>query len=112
VQENILEPNPDADLIVYAVWFNVLATDHRSRWDDSLLTDDRVVHLWDEKREVGQWYAKQGIYPYGNTAWDIYFLYGPDARWDESPEPTVSYGFTIIVQSQQLLNDFTQIIGE
>jgi len=110
VQENILEPNPDAGLVVYAVWFNMLVTDHRSRWDDSLLTDDRVIHFWDEEREVGGWYAQQGVYPFGSTAWDIYFLYGPDAQWDESPEPLLSSGFTIIVQSQKLLQDINPLL--
>jgi hypothetical protein len=75
------------------------------------LTDERVIHLWDEDREVGRWYAQQGVYPFGTVAWDIYFLYGPDATWEESPEPLLSSGFTIIGQSQQLLNDITSLFG-
>ena len=110
MQENILEPNPDADLIVYAIWFNMLGTDHHSRWDDKLLPDDRVIHLWDEEKLIGCWYAQQGLYPFGRTAWDIYFLYSPEAQWEEVPEPQLSSGFTIIVQSQQLLEDITPLI--
>lgn len=102
MQENILDPNPEADLVVYAIWFNMLVMDHRSRWDDGLLTDDRVIHFWDEPREVGRWYAEQGIYPFGTVAWDIFFLYGPEAGWDEVPAPLLSSGFTIIAQRSKL----------
>ncbi len=103
MQEEILEPYPEADLQVYAVWFNMLFTDHRSRWDDTLITDERAIHFWDQPKEVGKWFFQQGHYPFGTVAWDIYFLYGPEAVWDETPEPLISSGFTIIGQRANLL---------
>ncbi len=110
MQDEILAPYPLAELAVYAVWFNMLPGDDRSRWDDSLLTDDRVIHFWDEPREIGRWYARQGAYPFGTVAWDIYFLYGPEAVWDEEPEPLVSSGFTVIGQRERLLASITPLL--
>ncbi len=103
MQDEILEPHPEADIAVYAVWFNMLFTDQRSRWDEDLLSDDRAIHFWDEPKEVGSWYARQGAYPFGTVAWDIYFLYGREAVWTESPEPLVSSGFPVIGQSAALM---------
>ncbi len=111
MQQEILEPHPEADLVVYAIWFNMLITDHRSRWDDALLTDDRVTHFWDQPKEVGRWYASQGNYPFGDVAWDIYFLYGPEAEWSQAPEPLISSGFTIIAQRAVLLDAMTEYLG-
>jgi len=42
VQREILEKNPNAKLKVYAVWFNMLASDDRSRWPQGLFSDPRV----------------------------------------------------------------------
>ena len=28
--------------------------------------------------------------------WDVYFLYGPQAIWDETPSPALSWGGTVI----------------
>lgn len=80
----------------------MLATDHRLTWDDILLTDDRVIHFWDQERETGSWYAEQGFYPFGRIAWDIFFLYGPEATWKDIPTPLIQTGFTIINRSTDL----------
>ena len=42
----------DAELRVYAIWFDVLAGDDRVEVDDSLLMDARVLEFWDNDREV------------------------------------------------------------
>jgi len=102
VQSEILEPHPEAELAVYAVWFNMLPADDYSEWDDSLLTDDRVIHFWDQPKEVGRWYAQQDVYPVGPVAYDIYFLYGPEAEWEEIPKPLLSLGSTILGQKTRL----------
>jgi hypothetical protein len=46
VQSQLLNPNPQARLRVYAMWVNKQVGDARSRWDAAGLTDRRVVHLW------------------------------------------------------------------
>ena len=59
MQEEILDKHPDADLKVYAVWFSMYPTDERDNWPSDILTDDRVVHYWDETRSVGRWYMER-----------------------------------------------------
>ena len=48
----------DPQLRVYAIWFNMYPGDSRQRWPDTLLTDARVRHYWDEGRGIGQLYLK------------------------------------------------------
>lgn len=97
MQEEILDKNPDADVKVYAVWFNMLAGDRRDRWDATLMPDDRVTNLWDEGRIISRWYAQaeKESYPFGSFAWDIYYLYDTQADWNDKPQPLLSSGFTV-----------------
>jgi hypothetical protein len=99
VQEQILEKNPSANMKVYAVWFPMIPTDSRSRWSwtAGAIDDKRVVHIWDEKKVVGQWLAKQLNYngKDSEVLWDAYLLYGPQAQWESTPSPLVSWGRTI-----------------
>lgn len=50
-----------------------------------LMPDDRAAHFWDENGAVMQAYTKVLALPV--DAWDIYFLYGPEARWDSDVPP-------------------------
>ena len=43
-------------------------------------------------------------------AWDIFFLYGPDARWEEVPLPVVSSGSTIIARKDRLKEFIAQLL--
>jgi hypothetical protein len=36
------------------------------------------------------------------VAWDVYFLYGPDATWDQLPGPLVGSGATVYEKSHAL----------
>ena len=115
MQREILEKNPDARLKVYAVWFDVLGSDDRSAWDPGLLTDSRVLQFWDEDREVGKWFPKQEEYAkltFGPLAWDIYFLYGPDAQWEAVPWPLIVSGHTIISERNNLRENLQKILSE
>ena len=94
MQQDILEKNPSANLRVCAVWFDMLAGDSRDGWDGAWLTDPRVVHLWDEQKLVGNWFADHVTRGHG-TEWDVYFLYGPQARWESQPPAPVSWGGTV-----------------
>ena len=104
MQDEILAAYPEADLSVYAIWLPILAGDRRSAWDPDLMPDPRVKHFWDGDREVGLWFAEnhEGV---PGIAWDIYFLYGPDAHWEGVPEPLVSSGFTVIGSKDRLYGD-------
>ncbi len=112
MQAEILEENPEDDIAVYAVWFNVLPTDSRSAWDPKLMTDPRVSHFWDEERVIGSWFADNVGFSHGSLAWDVYYLYGPEATWEEIPGPLVSSGYTLFGQRSQLTDDLEILIAE
>ena len=101
MQQTVLQQHPSAHLQVYATWLPMLAPDSRSAWDGSVLSDSRVKQYWDEQRIVGQWFA-QNVDNYHGAAWDAYYLYGPDAKWDAAPVPLVGWGGPIIAQSDKL----------
>jgi hypothetical protein len=48
--------------------------------------DPRSRHYWDEGGRLMQGYTKKlGL---SQDAWDVYFIYGPEAHWgDEPPKP-------------------------
>lgn len=71
-----------------------------------LLPDPRVQHFWNDQFIVGNHFREAA---FGRTAWDIYFLYGPEATWQETPEPLISSGFTVYAERRQLLTDFTAL---
>ena len=83
----------------------MLPGDDRSEWDSELLSDERVLQYWDADRRLGMWFPQQPEYEdriFGPLAWDIYFLYGPGANWDEAPGPIVVSGSTVISKSGDL----------
>ena len=107
MQQEILAKDPAADLRVYAVWFNMLFGDSRSRWDGDGMADPRVVHLWDERKEVGDWFSANVTHAQGTT-WDFYALYGPEAR---DLSDTMSTGRTIIGRHGELQAAMQALLG-
>ena len=108
-----METYPEAKLKVYAIWFDVLAGDDRSKWDSTLLSDARVTELWDAEGELGNWFPQQDEYAgivRGPLAWDIFFLYGGNATWEEVPQPLVKSGSTIIASSRELKESILLLI--
>jgi len=106
VQKEVLEKFPSAKLRVYAVWQPMLPTDSRFTRRESLLADPRVVHLWDRDKAVGRWFATyrgpQNDCFMGDVAWDLFYLFGPDARWGERPDSLVACAGPVIEQSGKL----------
>ena len=112
--ENVLEPNADADIAVYAIWFDMFPGDRRQAWQKDLMDDPRVVHYWDADRLVGRWF-KQHVWPEapgGSITWDTWFLFGPDAVWDETPAPLFDKGRTIIATRDELKKSTNSIIAQ
>jgi hypothetical protein len=105
VRSNILNEQKDAEVAVYAVWMPMLAGEKRSDWDGGPLVEPRVEHYWDEDRVLGRWLADHetgDLGRRGDVVWDAYFLYGPDASWDEElPEPLAA-GAPIIAETGDL----------
>ncbi len=110
-----MEAFPEAELKVYAIWFDVLAGDDRSKWDPTLLNDARVTELWDADGELGNWFPRQDEYSdivHGPLAWDIFFLYGGDATWDRVPQPLVESGSTVIGSREKLRESILPLIDK
>jgi DNA-binding transcriptional MerR regulator len=67
------------------------------RWPPGILDDPRVLHLWDERRLVGDFYAADPDYGAGDsTWWDTFLLYGPEATWEDAPSELLGMGATIL----------------
>lgn len=45
--------------------------------------DDRVTYFWDPEFFAG--YAYSTVFDLDDIVWDIYFLYGREAEWQELP---------------------------
>ena len=98
---------------VYAIWFDVLAGDDRSKWDSTLLNDARVTELWDADGALGKWFPQQNEYSdvvHGPLAWDIFFLYEGEATWEDVPQPLIESGSTIIASRDKLKEGILPLI--
>jgi hypothetical protein len=98
VQANILERYPDADLRVLVGWIPVLPGDANPQVAD-LLVDRRASHFWDGGQKVG--FAVSRLLGRGDdyAAWDIFLVYGPDAKWGDKP---AAVGSPVVSQSGAL----------
>ena len=92
----------------------VLLSDARSTWDESLITDPRASHFWDEAQVTGIWFNEQGYLADYNlgVVYDAYILLGPEAEWDSKPGPVISEGYTLIGTSEPLREDILPLLEE
>ena len=98
VQSEILKTNQSPNLRVYAVWFSMIPSDDRSRWNwtGGVLDDPRVLHYWDEKKRVGRFYAgKDPESDDPDVAWDSFYVYGSDAKWNDKLDRELATGATV-----------------
>jgi hypothetical protein len=79
----------------------MLPGDGRDLVDTRTLSDGRVVNYWDAQQLAGRWFSER-VRRQPGIAWDRYFLYGPEARWDVVPQPLFSSGGTVIGHSRDL----------
>lgn len=109
----ILARNPSADLQVYAIWYNNYPGDDRSKWNEGYIPDPRVMHLWDEGKLVGRWIVERNIVDYPrDILWNVYLLFGPEARWDDIPSPLISWGTPVYHRRHQLKNAILPLLEE
>lgn len=76
----------------------VLAGDANPEVAD-LLVDDRATHFWDGKRKLGYAVGRMLGRSPTELAWDIFLVYGPDAKWGDKP---ASVGSPVISESGEL----------
>jgi hypothetical protein len=86
----------------------MLPTDRRSSWDDHILNDPRVIHLWDGERVAGRWLAEHG-FGNGPITWDEYLLFGPGGRWEQRPPDPVGGGGPVIGVVQNLQAQLAEV---
>lgn len=110
MRNNLLQPNPEAPLQVYAVWVDQLGAT-RSDIDPTLFGDERVTNFWDGDGVVGDALRDEIAFP-GPEPWDLYVLYGPDARWDERPPDHVGTGWTVIGESERLEREVDRVLRD
>jgi len=80
----------DPRLRTYAVWVPKRGGEEQDvRGATKYLSDRRVRHFWDGDGLLMKSYDR--ALSLGEDAWDIYFLYGPDARWDGELPPVPSF---------------------
>jgi hypothetical protein len=89
-----LDKEVSPELAIYVVWSSQLNAEEKHVTDAAkLLSDKRARHYWDGDQVVGGNYQKLTlpdgeIIEIASPAWDVWMLFGRDARWDESaPEP-------------------------
>lgn len=111
MQNQVLAQTPSPKLRVYAVWLPMLGGDAREEWNGNTMPDPRVMHFWDGETVVGQWFAAE-VDGYPGIAWDVYYLYGPDATWEDVPSLLVSSGNTIYAERDALRTELTTIVGK
>ncbi len=112
MQREILEADRAADLSVYAVWVPFLGGNREvANLSQRVLPDPRVVHLWDGSGLSSDWFAENVEHTPG-PAWDVYYLYGPEAHWSDVPAPLRSSGATIIGRSSELKAAITPLLAD
>ena len=89
----------------------MLFGDAREEWDGNVMPDTRVIHFWDDDAMTGQWFAKE-IEGYQGVSWDVYYLYGPDATWEDVPSPLIGAGVTIYDKREKLRMEFSSVVDE
>jgi mercuric reductase len=107
----ILNKHPGVNLKVYSIWFNMYPGDDRSKWNNTLLSDSRVTQFWDENKIVGRWMVDQKVVDYPRQIlWDAYLLFGPEAEWQDTPSPLISWGMPVYHRRHKLMNDLLPLL--
>ncbi len=111
MQREILESYRTSNLRVYAIWVPFLGAGRQSaELSERLLPDPRVLQYWDGSALTSQWFAKN-VEHSSFPAWDVYYLYGPEATWTSAPGPLVSSGGSVIGRSSALRAAITPLLA-
>ncbi|HEX6624987.1 MAG TPA: hypothetical protein VF064_14855 [Pyrinomonadaceae bacterium] len=75
------------DVRVDVVWVPSLPADDESKVPAATakIPDERASHYWDEKGALVKAYGRVLRLGDGETAWDVYYVYGRDAEWGGEP---------------------------
>ena len=90
MQNNVLAKADDEALRVYVAWVPMF----RGREADvpkasAEVPDPRAAHYWDGDSLLVKGFRE--TLGFNEPAWDIFLLYGPDARWDTERPPAPAF---------------------
>jgi hypothetical protein len=88
-----MEKISDPNLKAYIVWLPVLpfrAHESAARREAGRIPDRRAVGFYDPDTHLGKLYSAILHLPRGLPAWDVYLVFGPEVRWEQSP-PAPTY---------------------
>lgn len=80
-------------------------------WDDQLLNDPRVTHLWDEDKVSGGFFGETFEDRQNWIQWDAYYLFDPGVPWNGASEKVLGSGRTIIGHSDELQAEIAPFLG-
>jgi hypothetical protein len=108
---------------VFVVWFRMYPGDEESRSPRDILSDRRVIQMWDEPKAAGRWFMTHlsdlkpsrggdGKFPQRDDAlWDSYLLFDRKATWNTTPSDILSWGFTVMRTRTKLAEDLQWAVG-
>jgi hypothetical protein len=64
-----------------------------------LAVDPRARHYWDGEKRLGTFFAELTNAGEGAVAWDVFYVYPPDASWGDAPAAS---GAPVIDEAQTL----------
>lgn len=105
MRENILDIEKSQELRFYVVWLDQRPTDARDTIDESTLRDPRVTQYWDGEGITGTYFADADVagMGYAGFVYDVYYVFGPDARWADKPPPPSGAGGPVLYEGEELL---------
>jgi hypothetical protein len=90
VNSDVLAKIPTNDVRAYAVW----VPKRKGKEADvaeatATVTDGRATHFWDGAGVLLRAFAP--VLGLREDAWDVYMIYGPEARWETSTPPVPAF---------------------
>jgi hypothetical protein len=90
MKRDVLASVTDPDLRIYMVWVPKQRGMERDVAGATLeVPDARATHFWDAPSVLVRGYREKLKLP--EDAWDMYLLYGPDAKWEGPLPPEPAY---------------------
>ena len=90
MKRDVLASVTDPDLRIYMVWVPKQRGMERDVAAATLeVPDPRAAHFWDAPSVLVRGYREKLKLP--EDAWDMYLLFGPDAKWEGTLPPEPAY---------------------
>jgi hypothetical protein len=90
-------------------WVQTLGPDASLTIPD-VFTDPRVRHFRDQDKIAGEWFAALNGNP--GMTYDLYYVFGPEARWEDAPAPMRLAGATVITDTAEIEAALASALGE